>query len=446
MFDDNPLDDYGDIWSVSSQKSEPQAAAPDTRALEAYREGCNYMDAGRRDLALTAFFRALHFAPDMVNAHLRIARLAPEEGTRRKHLERVLALDPENTAARRMLLILDGAMTAEESAALYNVAAVKKADAPVSAQSETLLCPVCRGNLTTDDQAGTVYCRFCGFQETLQRGQVSSRALQAALAAKQRSTTWIIGKRVLHCNECGAEWTLSARTLSAECRFCGSMHVVQQDAVKSFRQPDGIVPFAIAEEQAHERIQMQLDTRAARLRRVLDDNRAAAKLFSGSYLPFWVFMDAQPASIQLYTPTVLAKRKTLMTGSQADLPHDVAICAAKSPPGELTERLGIYDLKYAVPYQPGLLAKHPAELYSVDFDSASIAARGVISQALRGMYPEDETRVNLGQRMRAFTEFRLLLFPVWIVTIHEEDGDLRPALVNGQSGQVVFGKAQKPGS
>jgi hypothetical protein len=39
--------------------------------------------------------------------------------------------------------------------------------------------------------------------------------------------------------------------------------------------------------------------------------------------------------------------------------------------------------------------------------------------------------------------FRLLLLPVWVATLTEEDGDLRTALVNGQTGRVVLGKAEK---
>ena len=40
--------------------------------------------------------------------------------------------------------------------------------------------------------------------------------------------------------------------------------------------------------------------------------------------------------------------------------------------------------------------------------------------------------------------FRLVLLPVWIATLVEQDKDVRGALVNGQTGQVVLGKAEKP--
>ncbi len=40
--------------------------------------------------------------------------------------------------------------------------------------------------------------------------------------------------------------------------------------------------------------------------------------------------------------------------------------------------------------------------------------------------------------------FRLLLLPVWIALLAEQDGDRRIGLVNGQTGKVALGKAQKP--
>jgi hypothetical protein len=38
---------------------------------------------------------------------------------------------------------------------------------------------------------------------------------------------------------------------------------------------------------------------------------------------------------------------------------------------------------------------------------------------------------------------RLVLLPVWVGTLVEADGDVRTALVNGQSGRVALGKAEK---
>ena len=47
-------------------------------------------------------------------------------------------------------------------------------------------------------------------------------------------------------------------------------------------------------------------------------------------------------------------------------------------------------------------------------------------------------------RVWVATVVRLVLVPVWAMTINERDGEVRPALVNGQTGKVALGKAAKP--
>jgi len=37
-----------------------------------------------------------------------------------------------------------------------------------------------------------------------------------------------------------------------------------------------------------------------------------------------------------------------------------------------------------------------------------------------------------------------MLAPVWIATLYERDGEIRSAVVNGQTGEIALGKAHKP--
>ena len=56
---------------------------------------------------------------------------------------------------------------------------------------------------------------------------------------------WKIGARVLVCQNCAAQLTLSGTTFSTQCPFCDSAHVLVQDAVGSFEEPDALLPFKI---------------------------------------------------------------------------------------------------------------------------------------------------------------------------------------------------------
>ncbi|HRF99243.1 MAG TPA: hypothetical protein PLZ51_28720, partial [Aggregatilineales bacterium] len=130
-----------------------------------------------------------------------------------------------------------------------------------------------------------------------------------------------------------------------------------------------------------------------------------------------------------------------------ELMDDVLVCAVKSPTKSLTDRLGKYNVDKAVDYTPDLITKNPTQIYSIDFDRASLEARSLVSRYMREKHGEilgGEGRVQSISASATDMSFQLVLMPVWIATLYEEDGDVRSALVNGQTGEVVFGKSQKP--
>jgi len=129
----------------------------------------------------------------------------------------------------------------------------------------------------------------------------------------------------------------------------------------------------------------------------------------------------------------------------ADMLNNVPVPAVQSPPRRLLKRLGRFDHNAIVGYEPEILSRFSAEIYSIDFDKASLHAREIVSETMRekhGITVESEVSVTVMTHIQNAT-FRLVLLPVWVVTIIEDDGDVRLALVNGQSGTVALGKAKK---
>ena len=97
-------------------------------------------------------------------------------------------------------------------------------------------------------------------------------------------------------------------------------------------------------------------------------------------------------------------------------------------------------------YDARLLGEHAAEIYSKDFQKASLQARNQLVKLLRnqhGTQPFGDEEVTVTPMLTQM-QFRLVLAPVWVVTIIEADGDVRPGLVHGQTGKAVLGKARKP--
>lgn len=426
-------------------------------ALAAFNTGHDYLRQGSPEKALESFRRAVYFQRDFADAHLAIADLVEDEAVKRDHLSTVIAYDASNPEALRRLMILNGRLTPDAAARTYhyNDQQIERVDQVEARNNEALLCPVCGGQLTVWDETGQVECRYCGHVEVRAPsrhvgGDLLSMAL---LERKAQPSRWVVGERILHCHECGAERTIPARKLTHQCPFCGSQHVVQQEPAESLEQPDGLIAFRISRQQAVENIRAELKRKRHRIAALFDDNRVASGTLEPIYLPFWLFdAIADVTETRTYTG---GDRDVLRLGGQgvisrttfSDGLYNVAVCGVTSPPPELTDKLAPFDLGEMVAYQPKLLAKYPAELYSIDFDRASLQARGMIAKTMRDKHGrrdvgDERVRITVSSLVKSMS-FRLVLLPVWVGTLLEVDDDTRAALVNGQTGKVVLGKSQK---
>ncbi|MBZ0276659.1 MAG: hypothetical protein K8I60_10960 [Anaerolineae bacterium] len=432
------------------------------RARTLFYTGHDYLFQENKEEAIKSFLRAIEMQPDFVDPHLWIARISDDEAVKRDHLGTILAYNPGNIEAMRMLLVLNGRLTPEQAALTYgnHEPEVRQAEEPVETTTTVLHCPACGGDLTVNEEAGKVECRFCGYTAAKPRPSTANGDILVAalLERKAQPVKWVIGERLLHCNQCGAERTIAGNKLSMRCPFCGSNHVIEQDALGSFEQPDGILPFSIPREQAGEAIKQQLKGFGERLKGLFDSNKVSRATLEGFYLPFWVF-DAIVQGTRTRIDNGQERRDQFNYRSAApayqqtifhDAMYDVEVCAVESPPRELTARLGDFDYDNLAAYEPEMLAKYPAELYTLDFDRAALEARSVVSGMMRGRHTRRDAGDDSNVTITVFSNiqsmsFRLLLLPVWVATLIEEDGDIRTALVNGQSGKVVLGKAQKQG-
>ncbi|MFQ3566309.1 MAG: hypothetical protein SNJ59_04860 [Aggregatilineales bacterium] len=433
------------------------AVNPHARAI--YETAHDYLWQENTAEAIRHFKRALEMQPDFTDAHLWIAKLSDDERVQREHLGEILARDLGHIEALRMLMVLNGRLTPEQAERTRSdqQPEIRQADGPVKARTEVLLCPVCSGHLTIDDQpAGKrVVCRFCGHQAASAPPAVTGADVlgMALLEQRAQSVRWHIGQRMLHCTQCGADRTIPASQLSGLCPFCGSNQVITQDALQTIKQPDGLVPFELNEQNARAAIYEQLKMFNKRLQRLLDSHRVVHKLVEGVYLPFWVFDALLEVSVTTFDRgTLLYDRHALqhgLTGYQhyktSASVSGLPVPGVTNPPARLLEALDDYDLSAAVPYQPHLLARYPAALYDIDFAQASLEARSKAAAKARA----DESRniePNLKVHVTALVTqmtFSLLLLPVWMATLVERNGNVRQALVNGQTGKVVLGAAHR---
>lgn len=405
--------------------------------------------------AAKSFRRTLEDERDFVDAHLWLARLSLTEKDMRDHLSTVLAIMPNHGEAMTRMMVLNGQMTDAEATRALNPHAAPKtqvASGPVAANAKLIKCPNCGGRMRAGDDGRSVVCEFCGHTEGRDMGTDSGVKSFSMAMLKQRGqpVRWIVGDRLLKCQTCGAERTLKQGAMSERCLFCGSSYVVQTDALGSFQQPDGMMRFAVNQQQAMEAVQQALKSGVERVKGWFVNNEAGRITLDTMYLPFWLF------DFTLDVKKTITRKSGQRSQSQSmpavryetvtEMANDVPVMGSKEIDPRLINGAGRFMFDRIKPYHPDLLASHSAMIYHLPFDKAVLDARQSVAERMRMVYEQEtsggeEVRVSI---LFQQVMFRLVLLPFWVVTILEQDGDLRPALVNGQTGTVALGKARKP--
>jgi len=407
--------------------------------------------------AIRSFERLLVQESRFFDAHLWLGRLLDDPQQRLKHLEIAVGERPDDHDAVRELLIARGQLS-ESAAAVddFQMPEQRFASGAVMSDTKNLRCPKCGSTrLTDNEESHTLYCDSCGWSQPKARahGKGESLMLTAMLQRRSQPIQWIVNERIIKCDSCGAQRTIAASQMSQECVFCGSQHVIETDALGSFEQPDIIVPFSVKAQAARELVNEKLHSRVERVKGWFVDNRVDSLNLAAVYLPFWVYDVIAEVSRTVQARVNPERNSQIRSPIQpyvneryAELVNDVFIPAVTQPPRNLLFQLGRYKLSNAAPFKSEYIAQRSAELYTIDFDKAAMDVHEIVGGNMREKY---SVRESSNEQITVFTliksmTFTLALLPVWIFTLIEKDGDVRPILVNGQNGRVVMGRARKP--
>jgi hypothetical protein len=212
--------------------------------------------------------------------------------------------------------------------------------------------------------------------------------------------------------------------------------------VGSFEEPDALLPFQIDRRAAAQAVHQRL---APELRPEIERGDLTAV-----YLPFWSFEGMVLVMLPLTAEVTAPCRPGLYTV------QDALVSGVKQPHESVLAELLPFDLRALVAYDPRYLAQWPAQIYSIDVIQASITGRAYLKHAARQQatgysVPEVELartgsraysvpNSSLWQIAQVETQalnYRLILLPVWMVTLILRSGQRRPAVVNGQTGEAI---------
>jgi DNA-directed RNA polymerase subunit RPC12/RpoP len=318
-------------------------------------------------------------------------------------------------------------------------------------------CPQCAGELQYEPGDSQVTCAHCGYTLMLPRTDLVNGEARLVgdlrLERRFRPVAWVQVDRVLQCQQCGAELTMT-RHLVQVCLFCGSPNVLNAQARPGIEQPDGFLPFALDEGE----VRQALDDAARGILGRLWPWRSGPQLrvreLQAFYLPFWVFdgfVEARSTRMSLFDRN--DPRAKPQVTIELLIFENILLSGADAPSREFQADILPFDVGALVPYEPRLLAGWPAELYSLDVEAAVEAAQAsMLRQAVRAAAAreaeprlrvvddddDEEREVRRSFRVTSAT-YQLVLLPAWAALL-EVKGKLRLALVNGQTGKVALGR------
>lgn len=227
------------------------------------------------------------------------------------------------------------------------------------------------------------------------------------------------------------------------CEGCGSPALMPCDATGAPVSPSGVVPFALTEGEARDRV----DAWCARHRPIGSRRRMQTETVRGVYVPGWTF------SARARVPWRAERLRKTRNGDTEREPisgvaemtvDDHYVPAAGSVPADLLARVDPFDASELVPYDPRYLAGYDVEVYAVNLWDAWDAADAYLQRRVDGAVRADAGRDATG--METWPEWsgqrcRHVLVPVYAVD-YTFAGEPFTALVNGRTG-VIHGRVPK---
>ncbi len=395
-------------------------------------------------------------------AWLWLSGVVDDPAEKRDCLEEVLIRDPSNRMARRGLAILEGRLDPAEIIDPDRQAAAPQPASPRPAQAQRLVCETCGGKLAFAPDGQTLRCEYCDRQQqslgaTMSEGATVQELDFTVALATAKGHSRPVSMHAFTCEGCGAAFVLAPDVLSVNCSYCGSAHVVELSETRELIPPEGVIPFAVAREEAQQAFRQWLVKKKMR--------KAKIAPVRGLYLPAWTFDMTGEITWRCYTyrdeasvdvggiPISLgssgrSRKLVKQDGVHLVYEDDLLVLASTKMSTKLFKKeVDKFLLGDVAPYNHAYLADWPAEVYQISVSDASLTARSKMLKKAR-----DLVDIRLGARLDNFHDlqlntsgvtvdsFKLILLPFWTARYRLQEKTYH-VVVNGQTGKV---RAERP--
>ncbi|MFN8515168.1 MAG: hypothetical protein U0841_21810 [Chloroflexia bacterium] len=267
------------------------------------------------------------------------------------------------------------------------------------------------------------------------------------------------GTTSFNCQNCGATTNVPALDRTIRCPFCGSEYVVARPDDPNRPQPEALISFSIAQQQAQEIYRNWLGTGFFKPRDLTQ--LATNHKMQGVFLPIWEcgggahsdwwatagynhqrqeqYQEEENGQMVTKTRTVTDTEWRPVQGQhQGHYPREL-VSGSKGLPQDWIDKLGEFNFGYLQAYNPQYLLGWESEECALDRTSALQVARQQIEReeerACRSLIPGDTNKDLRVQTQVYDLTARLLFLPIWLASFQYK-GTLYRCVVNGQTGTI----------
>jgi DNA-directed RNA polymerase subunit RPC12/RpoP len=423
--------------------SQPPKSFEDPEYEQLIRDGINAAKGGNKSLARRLLERAATINSADVRIWLWLSSITDDLEEQHTYLERAVAADPSNAAARRGLMMLSDKLDKSRLVPEGDSVPPRQPTQPEKGQAQLYQCPKCGGHLAFDASKQELICQYCGYIQTTKKRLAPDAAEQAIdwVLPTTRAHRWAEAQQRVACEACGAITLLPSGQTADRCPYCGSNRFVRSAEAAELVDPQVVALFRTDAQQVAKKVKEWFGKGLT----VPDDliDRAGALQLKPAYYPFWTFDGTLeiPWTCEVNEGTNKYPRWVPRNGTEFELFDDVVVPGLRSMPE--TELSGVepFNLKDLVEFSPDYMAGWVSLTYDYPLSDASLRAREkVIKKFNRFMYaniePGREKRnLRTGGGKWSGMTFKHVLLPLWIGAYHYQD-KLYRVLVNGQTGKV----------
>ena len=271
-------------------------------------------------------------------------------------------------------------------------------------------CPNCGADLKFLPGTNKLKCSNCDSEfeiNSLEQGKLDNEEIDYASTIKKlkNENVSLNKERVIHCQDCGGLITLHAKTISTSCPFCGSSRVVVEDEQDEALKINGVVPFALTENDVYELFQKWLKKKFFVPRKIKKGKTKPS--FEGFYIPFFTF-DSNTSSLytayrgDYYYTTKTVKtsngtrtvterhtRWTYVSGKIDEEFDDVLVCGTSNALNSYIYKINNYDFTKMEKYQESFLLGYYSERSSISLESGFDEAKNIMCNRIRSLCVSD---------------------------------------------------------